>query len=100
MPFSTEIDNVIYIMSDEENYLYPVLIFPHILVITIFMLFFIILYFSYYNSSVREETTIDHDYLIANTTVEAEEEIGSLDDMLLSLLILSYIFLWYFYINC
>jgi hypothetical protein len=100
MPFSTEIDNVIYIMSDEENYLYPVLIFPHILVITIFMLFFIVLYFSYYNSSVREETTIDHDYLIANTTVEAEEEIGSLDDMLLSLLILSYIFLWYFYINC
>jgi len=42
---------------------------------------------------VREENTIDHDYLIANATVESEEEIGSLDDMLLAILILSYIFL-------
>jgi hypothetical protein len=56
-------------------------------------LFFIILYFSYYNSSTKEENTIDHDFLIANATVEAEEEIGSLDDMLLSILILSYIFM-------
>jgi len=70
-----------------------VLILPHLIVISLFVVFFIVLYFSYYNSSVREENTIDHDYLIANATVESEEEIGSLDDMLLAILILSYIFL-------
>jgi hypothetical protein len=98
-PFSTEIDAIIYSMSDEESQLYPVLIFPHILVLSVIILFFVVLYFSYYNSAVKEETTIDHDYLIASATVEAEEEIGSLDDMLMSLLIFSYIFFWYFYIN-
>jgi len=51
------------------------------------------MFFSYYNSSTREENTIDHDYLIANATVEAEEEIGSLDDMLLSVVFISFIFL-------
>jgi len=100
LPFSSNIDNIIYVLNDEENFLNPVLILPHLIVISMFIMFFISLYFSYYNSSVREENTIDHDYLIANATVEAEEEIGSLDDMLLSILILSYIFLWYFYINC
>lgn len=100
LPFSSNIDNIIYVLNDEENFLNPVLILPHLIVISMFVMFFISLYFSYYNSSVREENTIDHDYLIANATVEAEEEIGSLDDMLLSILILSYIFLWYFYINC
>lgn len=100
IPFSSNIDNIIYVMNDEENFLNPVLILPHLIVIAMFVMFFIAMYFSYYNSSVKEENTIDHDYLIANATVEAEEEIGSLDDMLLSILILSYIFLWYFYINC
>jgi hypothetical protein len=100
LPFSSEIDNIIFVLNDEENFLNPVLILPHIIVICLFIMFFITMYFSYYNSSVKEENTIDHDYLIANATVESEEEIGSLDDMLLSILILSYIFLWYFYINC
>jgi len=93
LPFSSNIDNIIYVLNDEENFLNPVLILPHLIVIAMFVMFFISLYFSYYNSSVKEENTIDHDYLIANATVEAEEEIGSLDDMLLSILILSYIFL-------
>jgi hypothetical protein len=100
VPFSTEIDTVIYSMSDEETYLYTALVFPHLLVIGVIVLFFVMLYFSYYNSAVKEEVTIDHDYLIASATVEAEEEIGSLDDMFMSLLIFCYIFFWYFYINC
>lgn len=100
LPFSTEIDNVIYTMNDEENVVNPVMLIPHLIVISMFVMFFITMYFTYYNSSVREENTIDHDFLIANMTVESEEEIGSLDDMLLSILILSFIFMWYFYINC
>jgi hypothetical protein len=100
IPFSSEIDNILYSYHGEENFLNPIIIVPHLLVIGLFMIFFITLYFSYYSSSIKEEVTIDHDFLIANTTVEAEEEIGSLDDMLLSIIILSFIFMWYFYINC
>jgi len=79
-------------MSDEEMIVNPVMLIPHVLTIGVFILFFIILYFSYYNSSTREENTIDHDYLIANATVESEEEIGSIDDMLLAVIFLSFIF--------
>jgi len=93
LPFSSNVDNVIYVMNDGENFLNPVLLFPHLLVIVFFITFFVLVYFSYYNSPVKEENTVDHDYLIASSTVESEEEIGSLDDMLLSILILSYIFL-------
>ena len=99
LPFSSEINNIIYVMSDEEMVINPVMLIPHILTIGVFVLFFIVLYFSYYNSSTREENTIDHDYLIANATVESEEEIGSIDDMLLAVIFLSFIFFWFFYIN-
>jgi hypothetical protein len=54
---------------------------------------FLMTYFNYYGSISSEENLIDHDYLVFNITVEAEEEIGSLDDMLLSSVILLYIFL-------
>jgi len=86
-------------MSDEEVVINPVMLIPHFLVLITFCLLFLVMFFSYYNSSTREENTIDHDYLIANATVESEEEIGSLDDMLLSIIFISFIFLWYFYIN-
>jgi len=99
LPFSSEINNIIYIMSDEEVIVNPVMLIPHFLVLFTFCLLFLVMFFSYYNSSTREENTIDHDFLIANATVESEEEIGSLDDMLLSVIFISFIFLWYFYIN-
>jgi hypothetical protein len=93
MPFSAEIDSVITTLDSNENYLAPIILLPHIITIFLFILVFIAMYFSYYNSSTKEENTIDHDYLSASATVEAEEEIGSLDDMLLSIIIISYIFL-------
>jgi len=93
LPFSNEIDNMIYIMSDEENVINPILMLPHLLLIFSFVLLFLTIYFSYYGNSSKEENTIDHDFLVSNVTVEAEEEIGSIDDMLLSVLVLSFIFL-------
>ena len=53
---------------------------------------FLSFYFSYYSSAVKEESTIDADYLAASATVEAEKELGSLDDMILGILVLIYIF--------
>jgi hypothetical protein len=99
LPFSSEINNILYTLSDDEMVINPIMLIPHILTIGIFILFFLVLYFSYYNSSTREENTIDHDYLIANATVEAEEEISSVDDMILAVVFVSFIFFWYFYIN-
>jgi hypothetical protein len=43
---------------------------------------FIMLYFSYVTTSTKEEVTVDYDYIAATTTIEAEKEIGSIDDML------------------
>jgi len=80
-------------MTDEEIVVNPIMLIPHFLVLFTFFLVFLVMFFSYYNSSTREENTIDHDYLIANATVESEEEIGSLDDMLLSVIFISFIFL-------
>jgi len=59
---------------------------------------FVNFYFTYYNSSVKEENTIDSDYISANLLVESEKEIGSLDDTILALIILTYIFGWYVYV--
>ncbi len=72
--------------------------FAQFLVVFYFALLFIVAYFSFFTSAVKEESTIDSDYLMANLLVESEKEIGSLDDMILGLLILVYIFGWYFYI--
>jgi len=66
--------------------------FAQFLVVFYFALLFIIAYFSFFTSAVKEESTIDSDYLMANLLVESEKEIGSLDDMILGLLILVYIF--------
>lgn len=46
LPFSSNIDNIIYVLNDEENFLNPVLVLPHLIVIAMFVMFFISLYFS------------------------------------------------------
>jgi hypothetical protein len=43
---------------------------------------------------------IDADYLVSNSSVEAEKEISCYDDMILGIVVLIYVFGWYFYINC
>lgn len=43
---------------------------------------------------------IDADYLVSNSSVEAEKEISSYDDMILGVVVLFYVFGWYFFINC
>jgi len=62
------------------------------------VIMFLIIYFSYYNNYNSEDNILDHDYLVYNVTIEAEEEIGSMDDMLITSVILLYTFLWFFWI--
>jgi len=52
-----------------------------------------LLYFVYFNTSSKEDNIADHDFLAMNVTIEAEEEIGSMDDILMSLAILIFLFL-------
>lgn len=99
LPFTSQIDNLIFSMYDYENTTNPVILVPHFLFYWLFVFYFVYIFFSYYSSSIREDGTIDHDFLIANVTVEAEEEIGAIDDILIGSSLLVFIFFWYFYAN-
>jgi hypothetical protein len=92
LPFSGQIDFLITSMCDSENTLNPVVLLPHILFFYFFVYFFVFIFFSYYSSSSKEESLIDHDFLIANVTVESEEEIGALDDILFGSVLLIFLF--------
>jgi hypothetical protein len=99
LPFSSQIDTLIVSMYDYENTTNPVILIPHILFFWLFAFYFFYVFFSYYSSSSKEETLIDHDFLIANVTVESEEEIAAVDDLLFGSCLLVFIFFWYFYAN-
>jgi hypothetical protein len=83
----------LYSLNITESFLTPVMIVFQFFFIFFLILGFLMVYFNYYGSVSSEENLIDHDYLIFNITIEAEEEIGSIDDMLLASVILLYIFL-------
>lgn len=88
----------IYLLNINESYITPIMMLPQFLFIFIAVLFFLLTFFTYFNNSNTEDNIVDHDYLIFNVTIEAEEEIGSMDDMLLTSVILIYIFFWFFWI--
>jgi hypothetical protein len=74
-------------------------LYIHFLVLFLIFVGFISILFNFYGNSNTEENTIDSDYLIANTTVEAEKEITSIDDYLGLLLIIAYVFGVFFFIG-
>lgn len=98
--FLSDINFSIYNLIESETFFTPVLLFPQFLFIIFLSVIFIIFYFSFFISFNKEENTIDFDYLISNSTVEAEKEISSFDDMILAFIVLFYVFGWYFYIHC
>jgi len=85
---------------DSQSMLTPIMLFPQLLFIGYLAFFFVAFYFSFYSSPSKEEATVDADYLSASMTVEAEKEIGSIDDMIMPLIIFVYTFGWYFYFHC
>jgi len=88
-----------YLLTINESFISPIMMLTQFFFIFFLVLLFIITYFSYFNNLNTEDNIVDHDYLAFNVTIEAEEEIGSMDDMLLTSVILLYIFLWFFWIN-
>jgi len=82
----------LYELATPETFYSPVILVPQLLLLVFFSVIFISFYFSYFSTSTGEENTIDADYLISSVTVESEKEISSLDDMILGLVVLIYIF--------
>lgn len=98
--YLTDLNFSIYELIEQESFITPVMLIPQLLFMIYLATLLISFYFSFYSSSVKDESTIDADYLAATSTVEAEKELGSLDDMILGILVIAYIFGWYFYIHC
>jgi len=90
--YFTDMTFFIFDLIDNESFLTPIMYLPQTISTLYLSSMFIMFYFSYYSSPVKEESTIDADYLSMSSTVESEKELGSLDDMILSLLVLIYIF--------
>lgn len=83
-----------------ENFFLPVLLFPQFLFSLFCFSFFISFYFSFFSTATKEENSVDSDFLLASFLVEAEKEITALDDILMGIVIVIYIFFWFFYIHC
>lgn len=83
-----------------ENFTFFVLVQVQLILVFISLSTFLIFFFSYWGNSNTEESTIDQEYLSISVATEAEEELGSLDDVVMGLIVFIYIFLWYFYAHC
>jgi hypothetical protein len=90
--FLTDTNVSIIQYLDNQSLSTPILILPQLIFISYIVFFFVSFYFSFYSSSSKEESTVDADYLTASLTVESEKEIGSLDDILMPLIIIIYTF--------
>jgi len=68
------------------------MLLPQLIILVFFIYLLIIFYFSYFNSLVKEEVSADVDYLLMSTSIESEKEIGSFDDIILTMIMFVYIF--------
>jgi hypothetical protein len=90
--YSVNIYFVVFENIVHETFYSPIFKIVNLLFILLIFISFINFYFSHYNTSVKEESFIDNDYLLSSLTIESEKEIGSLDDLLLGLVVLVYMF--------
>jgi len=97
--FLSDTNISIYEYLESESYITPILLFPQLIFIVYVVLVGTSFYFSFYMSFSKEENTTDADFLSNSMLVESEKEIGSSDDLLMTVLVFLYVFCWYFYIH-
>ena len=97
--FVTEFNFSLIDYLEKKSLITPVMLFPQYCLLLFYIFIFTSLFFSYFSTPSKEESTIDSDYLVASSTVEAEEEIGSLDDLVMPVICLTYVFGWICYLN-
>jgi hypothetical protein len=85
---------------DSQSLLVPVMLLPQLLFVLYACILCSSLFFSFYASSSKEGLCNDSDFLSIATAVESEKEIGSVDDILIPVLLFMYMLGWYFYIHC
>lgn len=93
----TQITNLQQI--DYQNFLSPTALAWQFLLMSYVYFIFASFYFCFYNTSSKEEMTIDADYLVNGFVVETEKEVGPLEDVLMQVIPLMFVFLWYFNAN-
>lgn len=98
--YFTALRVAIYDNIDQESFRTPLMLLPQLLFMLYATFLLVSFYFSFYFSAVKEESTIDSDYLSASITVESEKELGSMDDLLLCFVVIVYTFGWFFYAHC
>jgi hypothetical protein len=84
--------NTIEYLLNSEHLLTAVMLFPQYVLTIMLVAALFVTYFQFFTSPVKEENTIDQDYLVSLSLIEAEEEIGSPDDMVGALLLFIYVF--------
>lgn len=97
---STYLNISLYDVYNLQGFFLSIFLLPQLIFTLILISFFFSFYFSFYTSSVKEENTIDVDFLCASLTVEAEKEITAIDDIILAFIMIIYIFGWFFFSNC
>jgi hypothetical protein len=98
-PYSTEFFYSLISNDLMESYITPIVLLPQFVLSIYLVGLFSIFLFGFFSQSTTEENLIDHDFLINSLLVESEEEIGSLDDILIGGILFFFIFGWYFYFN-
>lgn len=96
---STSFFNTIISNEITENILSAVFMFFQFVFVLYLIALFSIYFFHFFGSHTTEDTLIDHDYTVNTLLIESEEEIGSLDDMIVAGIIFFFVFGWYFYFN-
>jgi hypothetical protein len=91
-PYSTSFFNTFISNDLQENYITPIIMFPQFILIVYITSLFLLFLFDFFTTSSNEENLIDHDYLINTILIESEEEIGSLDDMIIGGVLFLYVF--------
>ena len=81
-----------------ESFLSPSVQLIDLLFFFFFLTLMILIFVSFY-SKPSSSYLVDASFLSTSSLIESEKEIGSFDDILLSLLIIVYVFGWFFYIH-
>jgi len=97
--YLTDVNFTVLNFLEEKSLITPVMLLPQLMFLLFYSFIFISFFFSFFSTFLKEESVIDFDYLSASSTVESEKEIGSIDDIIIPILFLLYIFGWYFYLN-
>ena len=82
-----------------ESNVFACTLFLHLIFFIFFISIFLVLFFTFYSNQNNDESLIDFDYLNTSILIESEKEITAIDDILVLIVPILYVFGFYFNIN-